>query len=142
MRQIRRIIRRSTKPPPSPEEIAMMTRTSARVLLWSPRILGMLMSLFLSLFALDAFSAGRPFSGSLSDFVIHLVPALLLLAIVAISWRWEWFGGVSFIALAAAYVAIARGRLDWVLLISGPLVVIGACFLWSWRHHNELHAVK
>jgi len=118
-----------------------MTRTSARVLLWSPRILGILMCLFLSLFALDAFSEGQPFSESLSAFAIHLVPALLLLAIVAISWRREWIGGIGSIGLAAAYVAIARGRLDWILVISGPLLVVGACFLWSWRYHNELHAV-
>jgi len=59
-----------------------------------------------------------------------------------VSWRWEWIGGITFVGLAAAYVAVARGRLDWMLLISGPLVVIGTCFLWSWRYHNELHAVK
>jgi hypothetical protein len=69
-----------------------MTRTSARVLLWSPRILGILMSLFLSLFALDAFSEKQPFSESLPAFAIHLVPALVLLAVVAMSWRWEWIG--------------------------------------------------
>jgi hypothetical protein len=117
-----------------------MTRTSARALLWSPRILGILMSLFLSLFALDAFSEGQPFSESLSAFAIHLLPALVLLAIVAMSWRWEWIGGITFIGLAAAYAAIARGRVDWILVISAPLLVIGSCFFWSWRYHNELHA--
>jgi len=117
-----------------------MTRTSARVLLWSPRILGILMSLFLSLFALDAFSAGKPFSESLSALAVHLVPALVLLAIVALSWRWEWIGGITFIGLAAAYATIARGRVDWILVISAPLLVIGSGFFWSWRHRNELHA--
>jgi hypothetical protein len=119
-----------------------MTRTSARALLWSPRILGILMSLFLGLFALDAFSEGNPFSESVSAFAIHLVPALLLLAIVAISWRWEWIGGIAFIGLAAAYAAIARDRLDWILVISGPLLVVGASFLWTWRYHHEVRAVK
>ena len=119
----------------------MMTRTLASVLLWSPRILGILMSLFLTLFALDAFSEGKPFGESLSAFVIHLVPALVLLAVVAMSWRREWIGGITFIGLAAAYVAIARGRVDWILVISGPLLVIGICFLWSWRYHNDVHAV-
>jgi hypothetical protein len=27
-----------------------------------------------------------------------------------------------------------------MLVISLPLLVIGGCFLWSWRYHNELHA--
>jgi hypothetical protein len=116
-----------------------MTRTIDGVLLWSPRILGILMALFLSLFALDAFGEGKPFVESLSAFAIHLVPALVLLAIVAISWRWEWIGGMTFIGLAAAYMVMARGRVDWILVISGPLLVIGAGFLWSW--HNKLHGV-
>ncbi len=119
-----------------------MTRTSARVLLWSPRILGILMSLFLSLFALDAFSEGKPFSESLPAFALHVVPALVLLAIVAMSWRWEWIGGITFMGLAAAYATIAGGRLDRILVISAPLLAIGSCFFWSWQHHNELHAVK
>lgn len=110
-----------------------MTTTSGRLLLWSPRILGILVSMFVGLFALDA--------QALPDFVIHLVPAVLLLALVAASWRWEWIGGVAFIGLAVAYATMmARGHLDWMLVISGPLLVVGTLFLWSWRHHGELHA--
>ena len=36
-----------------------MVTTSGRQLLWSPRILGVVVSLFIGLFALDAFSQGK-----------------------------------------------------------------------------------
>ena len=114
-----------------------MSPVSARVLLWTPRVLGILLSVFLAMFALDAFSEGKTFIQALPDFAIHLVPAIVLLAIVAASWRWEWVGGLTFVALAVGYVAMVR-RLDWILVISAPLLVTGALFLLSWRSHDEL----
>ena len=111
-----------------------MTITPARVLLWSPRVLGILVCLFLGLFALDSFSEGRPFVQSLGAFAIHVAPAVLLLAVVAISWRWPWVGAVTFIGLAAAYTTMVR-RLDWSVVISGPLLIVGTLFLWSWWYH-------
>jgi hypothetical protein len=42
--------------------------------------------------------------------------------------------------LAALYAATAgRGRIDWMLVISGPLAVVGALVWWSWRRHHGLH---
>jgi hypothetical protein len=36
--------------------------------------------------------------------------------------------------LAIVYAAtMARGRMDWMLVISAPLAIVGALFLWSWR---------
>jgi hypothetical protein len=119
-----------------------MTRRADAALLWGPRLLGILMSLFLALFALDAFSEGKPLAQSLAAFAVHLIPALALLVIVALAWRWEWIGGVTFIVLAGAYVLSVNGRLDWSLVIAGPLFVIGAFFLWSWVYHDRLHAAK
>jgi hypothetical protein len=118
-----------------------MATTSGRLLLWSPRILGIAVSLFVGLFALDAFSQGRPFVEAIPDFVIHLIPTFLLLALVGASWRREWIGGVTFIGLAVMYATtMARGRLDWMLLIAGPLALVGALFVWSWLHHRRLSA--
>ena len=95
--------------------------------------------LFIGSFALDAFSHGLSFVDALPGFLVHLIPAFVLLALVAVSWRWEWIGGVAFIGLAVVYaVTMATGRLDWMLAISGPLLVVGALFLWSWLHHGEL----
>ena len=119
-----------------------MTATSARLLLWAPRVLGILTCLFLALFALDAFGSPKPLAGAAADFVIHLVPAAALLAIVFVSWQREWVGGITFLALAVTYALLVPGRPDWILVISGPLLIVGALFLWSWRHHARLQGRK
>ena len=48
-----------------------MTKRSDGLLIWTPRVLGVLVCAFLSLFALDAFSGGRSFAEALPDFLIH-----------------------------------------------------------------------
>lgn len=114
-----------------------MTRR-AQGWLWAPRILAIGFCVFLAMFALDAFDAGKPFGDALRDFAVHLVPALLLLAIVGIAWRWEWVGAVAFIGLGAWYAYGARRHLDWVLVISGPMFAVGLLFLASWRQQCTL----
>ena len=117
-----------------------MTTDLETLLLWSPRILGVGVSLFLGLFALDAFSQGKPLLQALPDFIVHLWPAALVLAVVAVSWRLPWLGGVLFIACAVAYASSAYKRLDWIAVISGPLAVVGVLFLASWFYRRRLGA--
>lgn len=118
-----------------------MNTTSGRLLVWAPRVVGILVSLFIGMFALDAFSPGKPFSQALPDFLIHLAPAVVLLAIVGTSFRWPWIGAVAFTGLAVVYAAtMSRGRLDWMFTISGPLLVVGGLFLWSWFERPRPHA--
>lgn len=114
-----------------------MTTGFEKLLLWSPRILGVGVSLFVGLFALDAFSQGKSFVQALPDFIVHLWPAMLLLAVVAVSWRLPWLGGVLFIACAVAYAAIAYRHLDWIAVISGPLTLVGVLFLASWLYRRR-----
>lgn len=113
----------------------MMTSPVRKLLLWSPRILGILIALFLGVFALDTIGQGLP------ALLLHAAPTLLLLVVVAVSWRWEWVGGSMFIVLAVlvGVVAWARGA-AWNLVICVPLLVVGVLFLWNWRHHKELRA--
>ena len=109
-----------------------MTTTSARLIVWTPRILGIAVTLFIGMFALDAFSEGKPFLIAVRDFAIHLTPAYLLLALVVASFRYPWIGAAGFVGLAGLYAAtMSRGRLDWILAISGPVFVVGLLFGWS-----------
>ena len=118
------------------ETVTMIT-TTQRVLQWSPRILGTVVSLFIGLFALDAFGPGKPLADALLDFAIHLLPALILLTLVAASWRREWIGAFTFTGLAVVYATtMSRGRIDWMLLIAGPLLLVGILFLASWFNHR------
>jgi hypothetical protein len=117
-----------------------MNERSTKLLLWSPRILGILVCVFLSLFALDAFEGGKTLLQALPDFAGHVAPMVILLAVVAVSFRWEWVGGLVFTGLAVAYAYVSRTHPSWVLAIAVPLVIVGVLFLWSWSHHRELRA--
>jgi hypothetical protein len=107
-----------------------MTETTAKVLVWLPRIIGIAVTLFIGMFALDAFSDGKPVVEALGDFAIHLIPAGVMLAVVVVAWRHPWVGAVVFIGLALAYVLSVR-RVDWMLVIGGPLLLVGVLFLLS-----------
>ena len=115
-----------------------MTKTGV-ALVWAPRILGVAMALFLALFALDAFD-GRPFFTALPGFLIHLIPAFLVLASVALAWRFPLAGAVAFLGLALMYAVTARWRLGWIAVIGGPLVVLAVLFVVSWRYRGAYNA--
>jgi hypothetical protein len=117
-----------------------MGRRSAQLLVWAPRVLGGLICLFLGMLACDVFGEGKTWLEALPAFVIHVVPAALLCGIVVASWNREWIGGTVFTVVGLAYIGLARERLDWVLVVSGPLLAVGALFLLSWRHHVQIHA--
>jgi hypothetical protein len=109
-----------------------------RVLHWTPRILGILFALFISIFALDVFGQGYSFGETIVALIMHLVPTALVVVVLLIAWRWEWAGAVLFAALGAWYLLMTRGRFDWLtyLLISGPLFLTGALFLVNWLHRR------
>ena len=111
-----------------------MQPTTRRLTLWAPRVLGIAVALFLGLFALDAVDEG------LVAFLVHLTPTLLLLLTVAAAWQIEWIGAAVFIQLAALYGLYAWSRIDWILIVAGPLVAVGLLFVWNWRHHDALRA--
>ena len=108
-----------------------MTKSTASLLLWAPRVAGLAIALFLAAFALDAF-AGKPFLQAVPDFLIHLAPAACVLAIVAVAWRVPAVGAIVFPGLAVLY-AMSTRRLDWIAVIGGPLVFVGLLFFLSWR---------
>ena len=62
--------------------------------------------------------------------MIHLIPAAIVLAAVAMSWRWGWVGALVFLSLGAFYIATAWGRVHWSahLLIAGPMFLLGVLF--------------
>ncbi len=119
-----------------------MTKPAQRLLYWTPRVLCIVFAVFISIFALDVFGHGAPLWQTLLALFMHLIPTFLLLAILAITWRHEWLGGILFVALGLLYVVWAFNKpfARWyvLLLIAGPPVLVGALFLLNWRHRSEL----
>jgi hypothetical protein len=111
-----------------------------RFLFWTPRILCILFTMFLSLFALDVFSEHYDFWHTILALLIHLVPVYIVVIISVIAWRWEWVGAILFIASAVFYVVLAWGRFHWSAYvgISGPLVLVGVLFLFNWIYRAQL----
>jgi len=106
------------------------------LLFWAPRLSGIAVSLFLALFALDAFD-GRPLAETIPAFVMHLLPAGVVAAVVTAAWRRPWVGAAGFAALATAYAAWVPHRPDWILVISGPLAVTAVLFALGVRRPAE-----
>ena len=116
-----------------------MNTITKRFLFWAPRVLCLFFAAFISLFALDVFSEHRGFWDTTLALLMHLIPTAILLAILALSWRWEWVGGLLFPALGAAYLAAFWGRFHWsaYVVLSGSLFLLGALFLLSWSKRTR-----
>jgi len=104
------------------------------ILFWTPRALCVLFAPFLSIFALDVFDEGFGFWKTIVALFMHLIPTWIVLAVLAISWRWGLMGTLLCSALGAFYVIYFWGRFHWsaYVLISGPLFLISALFLIDW----------
>jgi hypothetical protein len=115
-----------------------MKTFNLKVLYWAPRLLGLLFAGFISLFALDVFNEYHGFWPTLRALAMHLIPTFILLLLLAVAWRWELAGALAFNGLGIFYLVVFWGRLHWsaYALISGPLFLIGALFLLSWRRHR------
>lgn len=117
-----------------------MHKRSDMLLRWAPRILGFMVCLFVSLFALDAFEEGKTLVQAIPDFLLHLIPTAALVGIIVLSWRREWLGGVIFTALALAYAYMARAHGSWIAAIAVPLLVVGTLYFVSWTRGHRAPA--
>ena len=113
-----------------------------RLMVWTPRVLCILFAVFISLFAVDVFGEGYGFWMTVLALLMHLIPTAILLAALAIAWRWELVGGTVFPGLGVLYLVMAWGRFHWsaYLTISGPLFLVGLLFLINWLYRSELRA--
>ena len=83
-----------------------MNQTVERILFWSPRGLGILIAVFVSLFALDVFAEGYSLWETIGALLMHLIPTFVILVVLGIAWRWEWIGGFLFVVLGVLYITL------------------------------------
>ncbi len=123
-----------------------MAKKISKFVYWTPRILSILFVLFLALFSLDVLGTGT-FWQVVGGLFIHNIPALILLAVVIISWKHEIVGGIAFILAGLLYIALMfvnamRGEFEWFMIvwslqIAGPAFFIGILFLLGWRKKRK-----
>ncbi len=115
-----------------------MPKKISKSVYWIPRILSILFILFLALFSLDVFERGLGFWGTVLGLFMHNLPALILLIVLLVSWKYEIAGGIAFILAGILYIILVfRNPFEWYLLawavqISGIAFLIGILFLVGW----------
>ena len=117
-----------------------MNKGIKRVFFWTPRVLCILLAMFLSLFALDVLNEGYGFGETILALLIHMVPVYIVFGVLVIAWRWEWVGAILFFVLALLYLVLNWGQLHFsaYLGISGPLVLLGVLFLLNWIFRTQI----
>jgi len=113
-----------------------------KFILWTPRILGIILSCFLVIFSFDVFGMGLGFWQTVGAFLVHNIPSFILLVVLIISWKHEMVGAITFILAGLLYIlmVLMRGWYHWtgLLYICFPAFLIGILFLISWRQKRKL----
>lgn len=113
-------------------------RRMEKFIYFTPRIAGLLIALFIGLFALDVFEMPGSAWQKIGAFLLHAAPALVMLVLLALAWRWPWVGTVSFgvAALLFLFLTVIGGgqfSLGNLLLFALPLTLIALLFWLNWR---------
>ncbi len=121
---------------------------SNRLLFWAPRILCILAILFVSMFALDAFAPELTIWQQIGGFLIHLIPTYVLIALLAVAWRWEYVGGIIYTLAGLGFgvlifftnysrnqFSLAQSLVNTVI-IALPFVVVGVLFILDSKQHK------
>jgi len=114
-----------------------------KYLYWTPRVLAILMLLFMALFSLDVFDEKLGFWGTVLGLLIHNLPVIVLAIVLWASWKKrEFIAAIAFIFIGLFFLsryimtAVTNGfewyYLSYSLIIVAPLFVIGALFLMNW----------
>ncbi len=92
------------------------------ILYWLPRILSLLLIVFISIFALDVFSESQWFLA----LIMHLIPSFILIALTVFAWKNEKIGGILFILVGIAMSFFFHFE---ALFITIPISIVGILFL-------------
>ena len=116
--------------------------TKEMITLWFPCLFCIGAILFVSMFALDSFQPGIPFSQQVLNFLVHLIPSLVLLLLIANAWKRQLIGGILFtiagIGLSPFVYTMNyhtthsfRMSLTVILIITIPFNIVGIPFIIS-----------
>jgi len=106
---------------------------------FAPRVIAILLMLFLALFSFDVFGEGYGFWQTILAFLMHNIPVFILIVLLIIAWKYEIIGGIAFILAGLLYIVtlLFSGNfhwymLSWSVMISGPAFIVGGLFLAEW----------
>ncbi|MHC1774250.1 MAG: hypothetical protein AB9834_02435 [Lentimicrobium sp.] len=115
-------------------------KNSFGILYLAPRVMGILATLFISIFALDAFKPGLSIWQQLAGFAIHLIPSFILLIVLVVAWKRELTGGIIFTFIGLVFSPIVFYHnynlnhsiwisLGIILMVTFPFILTGILFI-------------
>jgi len=114
----------------------------SRFLYYTPRIAGILMIIFVSLFALDVFTEGGNFWQELLGFLIHAAPAIILGILMFFAWRKPMIGFIIFGLAAVVFLRFVIMGGDFAagnfMMFVAPLGLISALFWINWKWKDAM----
>jgi len=113
-----------------------------KIIHWTPRILCILAIAFIELFALDSFDPKLSSSEQIIHFMMHSIPAIILIIFLITAWKWELIGGMIFMIIGIGFSPFVFSMnyhmnqsvwmsLGIIALITFPFIVVGALFILS-----------
>ncbi|MBK9356293.1 MAG: hypothetical protein IPN08_02705 [Bacteroidales bacterium] len=110
-----------------------------RILIWLPRVIAILAILFMMIFSLDCFEGSYTIGERLTCFVMHNIPAFIILLILLVAWKWELVGGILFLLAAVAGAIFFRGFSGnpASLIVMAPFAVAGLLFILRNRYSGQ-----
>jgi uncharacterized membrane protein len=114
--------------------------TVVKIVQWIPRILCILTILVAGVLALDAFAPLVPMWQQIGGFLLHLIPACILVALLIVAWKRELIGGILFILLGVAVGLVVYNadyhqshmepmKSGFATLVAFPFILVGGLFL-------------
>ncbi|MCV2231281.1 hypothetical protein N7548_00375 [Acholeplasma manati] len=105
---------------------------------WSPRVLSILFTLFLSMFSFDVFEMAAPWYELLLGFLIHNIPTLILAIVIFLAWKRPLIGSIVFAAAGlfnTILVFTNQGLEDWlsVVILGLPAIIIAILYYIDYR---------
>ena len=102
-----------------------------KLLYWIPRVMGILAILFMMMFSLDCWGESTEWKKILLCFIMHNIPAFIIILVLVIAWKRELAGGILFCLVAVTGSIFFRGFSgNWgVLIVMAPFLISGALFI-------------
>jgi hypothetical protein len=101
-----------------------------KILIWTPRVLGIMIVLFMMMFSADCFDGDGTLSEKLICLVMHNIPAFIVALIITLAWFRNLAGGLILIFLTfslAFFFRTFQGNTGSIIILA-PLLVTGILF--------------
>jgi hypothetical protein len=109
-----------------------------KFILWAPRVISIILVIFISLFAFDGFVPGITGYEKTLSLIIGLLPAIIMTLALILAWFFKLAGGITFISLGIAmtfFFHTYQSELSF-LTLSSPVLVVGVLFILSYYYEK------